>query len=57
MYENDNTDTADSHHKDTKNEELFEELQKYWRLVVSHLGNEYHHLLKLSNESDAIELV
>lgn len=45
MYENDNTDTADSHHKVyndyIKNEELFEELQKYWRLVLSHMGKDY----------------
>ncbi|CAD8135143.1 unnamed protein product [Paramecium pentaurelia] len=54
MYENDNTDTADSHHK---NEELIEELQKYWRLVISHMGQDYQHLLKLSSDSDALELV
>ncbi|CAD8061609.1 unnamed protein product [Paramecium sonneborni] len=54
MYENDNTDTADSHHK---NEELIEELQKYWRLVISHMGQDYQHLLKLSSDSDALEIV
>ncbi|CAD8053651.1 unnamed protein product [Paramecium sonneborni] len=54
MYENDNTDTADSHHK---NEELIEELQKYWRLVISHMSQDYQHLLKLSSDSDALEIV
>ncbi|CAD8132687.1 unnamed protein product [Paramecium octaurelia] len=54
MYENDNTDTADSHYK---NEELIEELQKYWRLVINHMGSDYQHLLKLSSDSDALELV
>jgi hypothetical protein len=45
MYENENTETADSNHKVKyqliKYDELAEDLHKYWNKVVSHLGREY----------------